>query len=86
MIKAFCVYLIFINIVAYALYFDDKQRAIKHKWRISEAMLIGIAAIGGSVGALLGMKTFRHKTKHIKFKFGIPIILLIQIIILVLWF
>jgi len=57
----------------------DKQRAIPKEWRIPEKTLICISIIGGSIGMLIGMSAFRHKTKHIKFKFGVPLILLIQI-------
>jgi len=60
----------------------DKKRAIKNQWRISEKALIGISIIGGSIGMLAGMSTFRHKTKHKKFTIGIPIILIIQVAIL----
>lgn len=65
----------------------DKKRAIKKQWRISEAALITIAIIGGSIGEYLGMQNFRHKTKHLKFKIGIPIIIMVQIIfcIFYLW-
>ncbi len=60
----------------------DKKKAIKGQWRISEATLITIAIIGGSIGVYLGMQNFRHKTKHLKFKVGIPIIIIFQIIFL----
>ncbi len=57
----------------------DKQKARKKKWRISESTLMAVAAIGGSAGTLLGMYTFRHKTRHPKFYLGIPVILILQI-------
>ena len=79
MIKALLIYLAAVNLAAFVLYGIDKRKAVKHKWRIPEATLILIAAIGGSVGALLGMFFFRHKTKHIKFIIGVPLILVIQI-------
>ncbi len=60
----------------------DKHKARKNLWRIPEKTLIGIAALGGSVGSLLGMYTVRHKTKHPKFTVGIPVILTLQIIIM----
>lgn len=72
------VYLVVINLVALALMYIDKQKAKNHKWRISENTLIGVSAIGGSIGALWGMHAFRHKTKHIKFTIGIPLILILQ--------
>lgn len=60
----------------------DKKRAIQRKWRISENTLILISILGGSIGALIGMYTFRHKTKHLKFKLGIPLILLLQFLLI----
>ena len=61
------IYLIFINIVAFALYFIDKQRAKHNRWRIKEATLLGIGFFGGAVGALSAMQLFRHKTQHFYF-------------------
>ncbi|MGG5460649.1 DUF1294 domain-containing protein [Clostridium sp. B9] len=75
------VYLVGINLVALALMYIDKQKAKKHKWRISEDTLIGVSIIGGSIGALWGMHAFRHKTKHAKFTIGIPLILVLQAIL-----
>lgn len=75
------VYLCVINVVACVMYYLDKQKAIKGTWRTPESVLIGVAALGGSVGALLGMKVFRHKTKHLKFTIGVPLILIIQVVI-----
>ena len=73
------IYLLIVNLTAFFLYGIDKKRAIKQKWRISEKTLILIAVIGGSVGAICGMQVFRHKTKHIKFKLGLPAILIVQL-------
>ena len=73
------IYLAAINIVAFFLYGIDKWKARHDKWRITEARLIGIAVAGGSIGALLGMKLWHHKTKHNKFRFGLPAILILQI-------
>ena len=72
-------YLLAINIAAFALYGIDKYKARKAKWRISEAKLLKTAVLGGSIGAWLGMKIWHHKTMHKKFKYSIPVILLIQI-------
>ena len=72
-------YLCVVNIVAFAMFGIDKKRARKHQWRISEKALFISAIIGGSIGALLGMHIFRHKTKHWYFVIGIPVILIIQI-------
>lgn len=77
-------YLLIINAIAFFLMLADKQKAKKKKWRIPEATLIGVAVIGGSVGALAGMYTFRHKTKHPKFTIGVPVILALQIVLAVL--
>ena len=79
MYRAVLIYLAVINIAAFILYGIDKQKARNHQWRISEACLICVAVLGGSVGALLGMFVFRHKTKHIKFLIGVPLILILQI-------
>ena len=68
-----------INIVAFFLYGIDKWKARHDKWRITEARLIWIAVAGGSIGALLGMKLWHHKTLHAKFKYGLPTILILQI-------
>jgi len=72
-------YLIFINIVTFLIYGVDKWKARKSRWRIPEDALLWLAIVGGSVGALLGMYVFRHKTKHKKFQIGVPLILLVQV-------
>ena len=72
-------YLFAINIVSFFLYGIDKYKAKKNKWRISEATLLMIAIIGGSIGALVGMRLWHHKTMHKKFKYGIPLIIIMQI-------
>lgn len=77
------VYLLAINIITFIIYGIDKYKAKKHKWRISEKALVGLAVIGGFVGAIAGMKIFRHKTKHMKFMIGVPIIAVIWIVVLV---
>lgn len=84
MIRYFLTYLIIINILSFILMYADKRRAIKRKWRISEHTLILTSILGGSIGALIGMYAFRHKTKHLKFKLGIPIILTFQLILIVI--
>ena len=75
-------YLIVINIVTFLVYGIDKWKAKQGCWRISEATLLILAVIGGSIGALLGMKVWWHKTMHKKFKYGLPLILIIQIILI----
>lgn len=72
-------YLIFINIISFLSMFIDKKKAIKRKWRIKESTLFLLSFIGGSLGVLLGIYSFRHKTKHIKFTLGIPLILIVQV-------
>ena len=79
MISVFAIYLIGINILTFLIFGADKWKAKRDKWRIPEDTLIWLAIAGGSVGALLGMYLFRHKTKHKKFLIGIPVILLVQV-------
>ena len=80
--NALLYYLIVINIVTFLVYGIDKLKAKQGSWRISEATLLIFAVIGGSIGALLGMKIWHHKTMHKKFKYGLPLILIIQIILI----
>ena len=77
--KYFFLYLLLINAAAFVLMLVDKIKAKKNRWRIPERTLIGSAVLGGSIGALMGMYTFRHKTKHVKFTLGVPAILIAQI-------
>ena len=72
-------YLIGINAVTFLIYSFDKLKAKKGKWRIPELTLILLAIAGGSIGAWLGMKVWHHKTMHKKFKYGIPLIVILQI-------
>ena len=81
-VNALLYYLIVINIVTFLVYGIDKWKAKQGSWRISEATLLILAVIGGSIGALLGMKIWHHKTMHKKFKYGLPLILIIQIILI----
>lgn len=78
--KLLLVYLLIINAAAFALMLADKWKAKKNRWRIPEATLMGVAALGGSIGALAGMYLVRHKTQHPKFTLGIPLILSVQIV------
>ena len=80
--NALLYYLIVINIVTFLVYGIDKWKAKQGSWRISEATLLILAVIGGSIGALLGMRVWHHKTMHKKFKYGLPLILIIQIILI----
>ena len=72
-------YLLAVNIATFFLYGIDKYKAKKNKWRILEATLLTMAAIGGSIGAWAGMRLWHHKTMHKKFKYGIPLIIIMQI-------
>ena len=78
---ALLIYLVVINVVTFFLFGFDKWKAKQSKWRIPEATLLGMAAIGGSIGAWLGMKVWHHKTLHKKFRYGIPLILIAQIVL-----
>ena len=84
LIKILLVYLLIINAIGFILMLADKIKAKKNLWRIPEATLFLVAAIGGSIGSLLGMYTFRHKTKHVSFLLGMPLILAVQIVIVIL--
>ena len=72
-------YLLAVNIATFLLYGIDKYKAKKNKWRISEATLLMMAVIGGSIGAWAGMRLWHHKTMHKKFKYGIPVIIIMHI-------
>ena len=72
-------YLLAVNIVTFLLYGIDKYKAKKGKWRISEATLLLMAVIGGSIGAWAGMRIWHHKTMHKKFKYSIPVIIILQV-------
>ena len=71
-------YIVIINILTFIVYGLDKLKAKKGKWRISESTLLLLAIIGGSIGAWFGMKVWHHKTMHKKFKYGVPLIIIIQ--------
>ncbi len=76
--KSILLLLIAVNLVSFALYGLDKVKAKRGLWRIRESTLLLVAALGGSLGALMGMELFRHKTKHWKFKILIPLFLLLH--------
>ena len=76
------IYLAVINVVTFFMYGVDKWKARKSKWRIREAALLGLAVLGGSIGAWLGMKTWHHKTQHKKFRYGVPAIIIVQLILI----
>ena len=83
--KLIIAYVILINLVGFALMGMDKQKAKKNKWRIPEKTLFLSAIFGGSIGALYGMHLFRHKTKHKSFVFGMPAILIVQLVLIIVF-
>ena len=76
-------YLVIINALGVLLMLADKVKAKKNLWRIPEATLLWVAVLGGSLGSILGMNVFRHKTKHLKFALGLPLILAAQVVLAV---
>lgn len=78
------IYLAVINVVTFFMFGIDKWKAKKDKWRIRETALLGLAVLGGSIGAWIGMKVWHHKTLHKKFMYGIPLILTVQVA-LIIW-
>ena len=79
-------YLLMINTAAFLVFGWDKLKAKRDGWRVPEKTLLALAVIGGSVGALIGMRVFRHKTKHWYFKYGMPAILVVQVLLFALLF
>ena len=77
--KYLLIYLLVINIAAFLMMGIDKRKAVKERWRISEKALFAAAFLGGSIGAMLGMKAFHHKTLHKKFTIGMPAVLILQL-------
>lgn len=77
-------YILLINFIGFAIMGIDKKKAIKQAFRIPESTLFTIALIGGSIGSIIGMQLFRHKTRRWYFVYGMPAILIIQVIILLL--
>ena len=82
--KLLLYYLLIINAAGFLLMLVDKWKAKKNRWRIRESTLLLVAALGGSIGSLAGMYLFRHKTQHLKFTLGIPLILAAQCFVVVL--
>lgn len=77
-------YIIIINLIAFVLYGIDKKRAIRNEYRTRESVLLWIARLGGAIGSWLGIKLFRHKTKHTKFRIVVPLWIVIWIVAIVL--
>lgn len=82
-LKNILIYLLVINIIAFLAMFIDKKKAEKNRWRIKESTLLILALIGGSIGAIIGMYTFHHKTQKPRFFVGIPIMIILQILVVV---
>ncbi|MCR5500582.1 MAG: DUF1294 domain-containing protein [Acetatifactor sp.] len=86
-ILAIAVYLLAMNLLAFVLMASDKKKAKSGAWRVPEKVLFLSAILGGSIGAIVGMQVFRHKTKHWYFKYGMPAILIIQVVLAAfLWY
>ena len=82
-IRNIAIYLIFINLIGFLSMMIDKKKAEKGSWRIKESTLLIIALLGGSIGSIAGMYTFRHKTQKPRFYVGIPVIIILQILIII---
>jgi uncharacterized membrane protein YsdA (DUF1294 family) len=82
-ILAILIYLVVMNVIGFAIMGIDKSKAKRGAWRIPEKTLFLVAILGGSIGSILGMKQFRHKTKHKTFTIGMPVIFIVQVIIVV---
>ena len=82
-LKNFIIYLIIINIIGFLIMWIDKRKAIKGNWRIPEKTLFIITALGGGIGTIVGMYTFRHKTQKIAFVIGFPVITILEIIAII---
>lgn len=83
MVKEIIIILIIINVLTFFTYGIDKWKAKHGKWRISELTLLMLAIFGGSIGALAGIKVWHHKTMHLKFKYGVPAIFIIEVALFV---
>lgn len=82
LIELLLLYLAAVNLLAFVLYGVDKLKARQGRWRISEATLLLLAAIGGALGAWVGMQLWRHKTQHPRFRYGVPLLLLVWLVLL----
>lgn len=82
-LKNIIIYLIVINLIGFYMMWSDKRRAKWGKWRIPENTLFIVTALGGGIGTIAGMYTFRHKTKKLKFTIGLPTILILEIILII---
>lgn len=85
-VKNIIIYFIVINIIGFAIMYIDKQKAKKGTWRIKEMTILIITILGGGIGTIAGMYTFRHKTKKLKFTIGLPTILIAEIVLIIYFF
>ena len=83
--KNIVIYIIAINVITFLAMWLDKRKAERGKWRTKEMTLLVLALLGGSIGGIAGIYTFRHKTKKLRFSIGFPVILVCQIVLLVTW-
>ena len=84
-VRNIIIYLVIINIIGFYIMWSDKRRAKWGKWRVPENTLFLITALGGGIGTIAGMYTFRHKTKKWKFTIGLPVILILEIILVIIF-
>ena len=82
-LKNILLYLLIINLIGFFMMWSDKRKAKKGKWRIPEQTLFIVTAIGGGIGTIAGMYTFRHKTKKLKFTIGLPALVILEILIII---
>ena len=82
MIPLILLYLLAVNALTFIIYGLDKWKSVHKRWRIPESVLLWLAVLGGSLAALLAMFLFRHKTQHKKFRYGVPVMLLVQLVVL----
>ena len=80
--KVIIIYLLIINLITFFMFGIDKWKAKRNAWRIPEKTLLIGAVLGGTIGAFAGMEVFHHKTKHMKFTVGIPVILVLQVVLI----
>ena len=83
-LDAFQTYLLVINVVTFVVFVVDKVRAVRGAWRVREATLLGLSLVGGSVGGILGMCLARHKIRKPRFRYGLPIMLVVQVVVVFL--
>ena len=82
-VKNIIIYLLIINLIGFYMMWSDKRKAKKGKWRIPEQTLFIVTALGGGIGTIAGMYTFRHKTQKLKFTIGLPAILILEIVLVI---